>query len=208
MNVRLCRPHRLVPFLTMLIGFPTVAVAQSGELVTEGSRVYGNTCGGCHNARSPLERTDAQWVTIINHMRVRANLTGRQTRAVLAFLQATNGNPAEETTLPGDSTRGPGAATPPRSDVVPTDPDLVAEGKALIAQKACIGCHVVASAGGNVGPALNGVVARRGAAFVRNKFADPTFNNATSMMPNFGLTDEQIEALVAYLATLNPGEPR
>ena len=66
------------------------AAAQDGDLVSEGARVYGTTCGSCHNARSPLERTDRQWTVIVNHMRARANLTGSETRAVLAFLQATN----------------------------------------------------------------------------------------------------------------------
>jgi mono/diheme cytochrome c family protein len=38
---------------------------------------------------------------------------------------------------------------------------------------------------------------------VRKKLADPTFNNATSMMPNFGLTMDEIESIVAYLNTLD-----
>ncbi|GBD31829.1 hypothetical protein HRbin33_00789 [bacterium HR33] len=49
------------------------------------------------------------------------------------------------------------------------------------------------------------MVRHRGADFVRRKLADPTFNNATSMMPNFGLSAEEIEALLAYLATLGSG---
>jgi cbb3-type cytochrome oxidase cytochrome c subunit len=50
-----------------------------------------------------------------------------------------------------------------------------------------------------VGPSLNGVVARRGADFVRRKLADPSFNTAVSMMPNFSLLPEDIEAIVAFL---------
>ena len=72
------------------------AAAQDGDQVSEGARVYGTTCGSCHNARSPLERTDRQWTVIVNHMRARANLTGSETRAVLAFLQATNTVPRVE----------------------------------------------------------------------------------------------------------------
>lgn len=63
-------------------------------LVAEGAAMYGATCGRCHYARSPLERTDRQWVVIMTHMRVRANLTGQQARKVLAFLMATNGQPS------------------------------------------------------------------------------------------------------------------
>ncbi|MFQ6046323.1 MAG: hypothetical protein ACE5PT_08190 [Gemmatimonadales bacterium] len=53
-----------------------------------------------------------------------------------------------------------------------------------------------------MGPSLTGAVARRGAAFVRRKLIDPTFDNASSMMPNFGLSAEEVEAIVAYLNTL------
>jgi mono/diheme cytochrome c family protein len=155
-------------------------------------------------ARSPLERTDRDWVTIANHMRVRANLTGPEVRSVLAFLQATNSDPSEVTagtvrTL--SQVRAPEAA-PPTVGPAATDPALVAQGKTLAAEKACLGCHVIEGQGGAVGPTLERVVGDKGADFVRRKLADPTFNNATSMMPNFGLSPEQIEALLAYLNSL------
>ena len=60
----------------------------------------------------------------------------------------------------------------------------------------------VGNVGGTVGPSLNDVVGRQGGRFVRQKLMDPTFNSRNSMMPNFGLSDQQIEALVAYLATM------
>ncbi len=55
---------------------------------------------------------------------------------------------------------------------------------------------------GSLGPSLNGVVEGRGADYVRKKLANPVFDNTASMMPDFGLTEEQIEAMLAYLATL------
>jgi mono/diheme cytochrome c family protein len=61
---------------------------------------------------------------------------------------------------------------------------------------------VVGETGGILGPSLNGGVERRGADYVRQKLANPVFDNTASMMPNFGLTEEQIEAMLAYLATL------
>ena len=188
-------------FLVAVAWAPPVVHAQQSSAVAEGARVYGNTCGSCHNARSPLERTDRQWVTIINHMRVRGNLTGGQARAVLAFLQATNTDPRERAPI-GEPAAA--EATLPRnvSDAVSTDEQLVALGARLANEKACVGCHVVGNVGGAVGPSLNGTVSQRGAKFVRQKLIDPTFNSSSSMMPNFGLTAEQIDALVAYLATL------
>ena len=79
---------------------------------------------------------------------------------------------------------------------------MVSLGAALINEKACLGCHVVGNMGGAVGPSLNDVVGRQGARFVRQKLMDPTFDSRNSMMPNFGLSDQEIDALVAYLATL------
>ena len=84
--------------LLLLFAVPLPAVAQepsSGSRVAEGARVYGNMCGRCHNPRSPLERDDRSWITIINHMRVRGNLTGGQVKDVLAFLQGTNNDPSQ-----------------------------------------------------------------------------------------------------------------
>ncbi len=178
--------------------YTTIAAAQDADLVSQGARVYGNTCGSCHNARSPLERTDRQWTVIVNHMRARANLTGSESRAVLAFLQATNTDPWAQALAQAADDDQVFEATD-----APPDPALAPTGETLVAQKACLGCHIIGAAGGQVGPSLNGTVDQKGVMFVRQKLRDPTFDNATSMMPNFGLTTEQIEAITAYLATLN-----
>lgn len=71
------------------------AAAQQGERVAEGARLYGQTCARCHNPRPATERTDRDWSTIMGHMRTRANLSKLDTRAILAFLQATNGSPGK-----------------------------------------------------------------------------------------------------------------
>ena len=191
--------------LALSLAAPQPAAAQGSEAVAEGARVYGATCGRCHNARSPLERSDRDWVTIINHMRVRADMTGDQARNVLAFLQATNGDPRERTPLPAAEAAVPGAGQEQEVGpaAVSTDPQVIERGEALVRQKACLGCHVVGSAGGQVGPSLNGVVDQRGEDFVRRKLQDSTFDNASSMMPTFGLSPEEIDAIVAFLATLD-----
>ena len=179
--------------------------AQERGSVAKGARQYGAVCGSCHNARSPLERTDRQWVTIMNHMRVRANLTGDQVRDVLAFLQATNTDPRERAPLEGAGAPAPAAGLPV-SLTPSTDPEIIADGERLVSQKACLGCHVVGKQGGQVGPSLNGVVQRKGVEFVWQKVADPTINNATSLMPNFGLSEEEIAAIIAFLNTLDGGD--
>ncbi len=172
----------------------------AAQRVAEGAAVYGAECGRCHNPRSPLERTDREWVVIANHMRVRANLTGGQVRRVLAFLQATNSDPGRPTgLLAGEAGADAGVLRegPPSTDV-----EMIALGSNLVTATACIGCHVIGDVGGPVGPSLNGLIKRRDADYIRQKMRDPTFDNSTSMMPNFGLTADEIEALLAYLATL------
>jgi mono/diheme cytochrome c family protein len=62
---------------------------------------------------------------------------------------------------------------------------------------------VVQGQGGAIGPSLDDVITRKGVEFVMKKLADPTFDKATSMMPNFGLTREQIWAVASYLASLH-----
>lgn len=181
---------------------PVGAQAANGGSVSEGASVYGSMCGRCHNPRSPLERTDRAWVTIANHMRARGNLTGKEVRNVLAFLQATNSDPRERAPLPGATAVPTPATGEIRSGPPASDPTLVTRGMSLTGEKACLGCHVVGKRGGEIGPTLNGVVARKGADFVRQKLANPTFNTSTSLMPNFGLSTDEIEAIVAYLNTL------
>lgn len=198
---RMCVWGSIVGLVLSVISVPgAVAQQVNVENTAAGARVYGDICGRCHNPRSPLERSDRAWVLIANHMRVRGNLTGAEVRSVIAFLQNTNTDPRQTMVIEGVR-----AATEETVSSAPvaTDASTIAAGRGLVDEKACLGCHVIGDAGGAVGPSLNGVVRRRGAVFVRRKVANPTFNNATSMMPNFGLTTEQIEAVVAYLASLD-----
>lgn len=169
---------------------------QETSPVAAGAAVYGDMCGRCHNARSPLERSDRDWVTIVNHMRIRGNLTGGQVRHVLAFLQATNSAPDRVT---------PGGGVRPAAEYTeaPIRPELADAGRDIVAARACVGCHVIAGTGANVGPSLDGVTGRRSPDFLRRKLEDPTFDKPASMMPNFDLTREEIEAVLAYLATLD-----
>lgn len=83
--------------VAVLVGLlrPPGAAAQQGEQVAEGARLYGQTCARCHNPRPSTEQTDRDWTTIMGHMRARANLSKSDARAILAFLQATNGSPDE-----------------------------------------------------------------------------------------------------------------
>ena len=53
-----------------------------------GAQLWAENCTRCHNLRSPVDFTPAQWSMVVHEMRVRAGLTGEEQRKILAFLQA------------------------------------------------------------------------------------------------------------------------
>jgi len=57
---------------------------------SEGAKVWADNCNRCHNMRGPKELRDDQWISTAFHMRVRAGLTGQETRDIITFLQASN----------------------------------------------------------------------------------------------------------------------
>lgn len=58
--------------------------------VGRGAKSWVDNCMRCHNARDPKELRDDQWITTTYHMRLRAGLTGQETRDIIAFLQMSN----------------------------------------------------------------------------------------------------------------------
>jgi mono/diheme cytochrome c family protein len=114
-------------------------------------------------------------------------IPGDEARAVLKYLRANN-NPRPLTK----------AARVP----LPFPGDPVASGKTLSLQKGCIGCHVIEGMGGVMGPALDGVSGRRDDSFIVTQLRDSKQNKPDSLMPNLGLSEQEIGAIVAYLKTL------
>ena len=55
-----------------------------------GAELYTINCNRCHAERYPTERTDAQWKTIMMHMQARAQLPGKDAKAILKYLQENN----------------------------------------------------------------------------------------------------------------------
>lgn len=64
---------------------PAVATAAPAE---SGARLWAQNCVRCHNIRSPRSYSDAQWDVAMLHMRVRANLTAAEHKAIVAFLKS------------------------------------------------------------------------------------------------------------------------
>lgn len=84
------------------------------------------------------------------------------------------------------------------------DSTLAAKGRELADQYACRACHAyTASEPKAMGPSLNGIFGRRGAAYLDQKLAEPQFDDAKSQMPKVPLTASERRAIVEFLRTLN-----
>ena len=59
----------------------------------------------------------------------------------------------------------------------------------------CVACHQFYGLGGYMGPDLTNVISNRGEAYAR-----AFISSGTARMPNFDLNDEEVGALVSYLA--------
>ena len=65
----------------------SAGTGQTYEDSLTGGEVFAMYCNQCHNARSLGERNFANYQNVAAHMRVRANLTGKEYEKLLAFLQ-------------------------------------------------------------------------------------------------------------------------
>lgn len=87
------------------------------------------------------------------------------------------------------------------------DPALIAKGEKLYAEKKCAVCHVIKGEGGTVspmarGPELSTIGAKREAQWLKTYLKDPKAANPKSKMMALRGTDEELEALMAYLGSL------
>jgi cytochrome c2 len=88
--------------------------------------------------------------------------------------------------------------------------ELYEKGKELFQSKGCVGCHTIGK-GKLVGPDLKGVTQRRSEDWLKKwikspdtmVFTDPTAKELLKQyltpMPNLGLTDDEVNALISYL---------
>ena len=55
-----------------------------------GQQLWSENCARCHNMRSPGAYSSAEWQVVMHHMRVRANLTAEEHKAILEFLKSSH----------------------------------------------------------------------------------------------------------------------
>jgi len=64
------------------------AISNDSYRGLSGEELWSNNCMRCHNIRPPTMYSDAQWDVIVHHMRLRANITGQEQRAIVEFLKS------------------------------------------------------------------------------------------------------------------------
>ena len=62
----------------------------------QGHHIFEMYCGACHNARTLSERPFSSYQNVAQHMRVRANLTGKESAKLLAWMRRWHDVPAPE----------------------------------------------------------------------------------------------------------------
>ncbi|MDX2033804.1 MAG: c-type cytochrome [Blastocatellia bacterium] len=76
----------------------------------------------------------------------------------------------------------------------------VAKGRQLFFEKNCYGCHKVEGlAAGTLGPDLSEVGHKFKVDYLWESIVEPRANIATSFMPKFNLTDDEVKSLVVFL---------
>jgi len=64
------------------------AASNDSYMGLSGEELWTNNCMRCHNIRPPTMYSNAQWDVIVHHMRLRANITGQEQRAIVEFLKS------------------------------------------------------------------------------------------------------------------------
>ena len=66
----------------------STAASNDSYMGLSGEELWSNNCLRCHNIRPPTMYSNAQWDVIVHHMRLRANITGQEQRAIVEFLKS------------------------------------------------------------------------------------------------------------------------
>ncbi len=157
-----------------------------------GAELYARICESCHNARGPAERTDREWVIIMQHMQTRANLTYKQARLVRDFLLASN-----------DAAQAPGRLrTDLPTTLAPITDDQIRDGR-LVYQRAgtCFACHGTSLEGTAIAPNLDDTVWKNGDGdfeSILNIVRNGVEGTAMAAYPG-GISDEQAQQVAAYV---------
>ncbi|MCS7263284.1 MAG: cytochrome c [Armatimonadetes bacterium] len=78
----------------------------------------------------------------------------------------------------------------------------IERGKAVYDETGCATCHAIKGVGGKIGPALDGIGKKYDSKKMGEILLEPQKLNPNTVMPPFEGSEEDLEALVAYLMSL------
>jgi cytochrome c oxidase subunit 2 len=81
-------------------------------------------------------------------------------------------------------------------------PPLLDQGKKLFIDQGCYGCHTVGTMGTQLGPDLSHVGGKYSLSALTQWLRDPATQKPTAHMPKLTLSEDDIQALAAYLSSL------
>lgn len=175
----------------------------STALIALGAQIYSRNCQRCHNPRSPAERTDREWVIIVQHMQIRANLSADRAAAVRAFLLASNG-PAQ---APG-RVRATAAPAPAEASVTAA---MIQQGREIFhGAGGCLACHGDHLQGGPIAPNLADGTWKNGngsLAAILRIIRNGVQGTAMVAYPG-GITDEEAVQVAAYVWAVAHGRAK
>ena len=91
---------------------------------------------------------------------------------------------------------------PETAELIDKIPPGAVKGAQVYVSSNCSSCHKVAGVGGEVGPPLNGLAARRSKDWIERHFESPRTLSPGTVMPPFHFSPSQRDALVSYLLAL------
>ena len=78
----------------------------------------------------------------------------------------------------------------------------IERGKAVYDETGCATCHAIGEIGGRTGPSLDKIGSKYEAAKLKEILVNPKTLNPNTVMPPFEGSEEDLDALVAYLLSL------
>jgi mono/diheme cytochrome c family protein len=86
--------------------------------------------------------------------------------------------------------------------IATADPAQVAAGETVYGKSRCAACHMIQGKGGKSGGDLSDVGAKRDTEWLKTFLTDPKSLMPKSRHPTFRGSDEELQALVAYMESL------